>query len=89
MNEEFRGDSLHDTETENQNKNREVQRDTSHELLDWLQEFRENVVDESTSEGERPDAEESLHFQFVSSSSRSRKCMWNRVLVSTVYLRTF
>ena len=27
----------------------EVQRDFSHELLDWLQEFRENFVDESTS----------------------------------------
>ena len=26
-----------------------VQRDISHELLDWLQEFRENLVDESTS----------------------------------------
>ena len=27
----------------------EVQRDISHELPDWQQEFRENVVDESTS----------------------------------------
>ena len=39
-------------ETENKNKNgehEEVQRDISHELLDWLQEFRENLVDESTS----------------------------------------
>ena len=39
-------------ETENENKNvesEEVQRDISHELLDWLQEFRENLVDESTS----------------------------------------
>ena len=27
----------------------EVQRDISHELPDWLQEFRENLVDESTS----------------------------------------
>ena len=52
MNEELRRDPLHDsTETENQNKKREskeVQRDTSHELPDWLQEFRENLVDEST-----------------------------------------
>ena len=39
------------TETENQNTNREskeVQRVTSHELLDWIQEFREKLVDEST-----------------------------------------
>ena len=38
------------TETENKNKSgesEEVQRDLSHELLDWLQE--ENLVDESTS----------------------------------------
>ena len=50
---ELRGDPLHETtETENKNKNREpeeVQRDISHELLDWLQEFREILVDESTS----------------------------------------
>ena len=51
--EELRGDPLHEsTESENQNKNREskeVQRDKSHELPDWLQECRKNVVDESTS----------------------------------------
>ena len=53
-NEELRGDPLREsTETENQNKNEEseeVQRDISHELPEWLQEFRENLVDESTSE---------------------------------------
>ena len=53
MSEELRGDPLHEsTETENKNKNEErekVQRDISHELPDWLQEFRENLVDESTS----------------------------------------
>ena len=52
-NEELRGDPLHEsTETENQNKNegsQEVQRDISHHLPDLLQEFRENLVDESTS----------------------------------------
>ena len=40
------------TETENKNKNgehEEVQRNISRELLDWLQEFRHNLVDESTS----------------------------------------
>ena len=50
---ELRGDPLHEsTETENKNKNgesEEVQRDISHELPDWLQEFRENLVDECTS----------------------------------------
>ena len=44
--EELRGDPLHEsTEIENQTKNRElkeVQRDISHELPEWLQEFREN-----------------------------------------------
>ena len=42
---QLRRDPLHETtETENKNKNREseeVQRDISHELPDWLQEFRE------------------------------------------------
>ena len=40
------------TETENKTKNgdsEEAQRDLSHELPEWLQEFRENLVDESTS----------------------------------------
>ena len=40
-------------ESENQNKNaesEEVQRDISHELPDWLQEFRENLIGENTSE---------------------------------------
>ena len=52
--EELRGDPLHEsTETENKNKNgesEEEQSDMSHELPDWLQEFSENLVDESTSE---------------------------------------
>ena len=52
--EELREDPLHEsTETENKNKNEEreeVQRDIPHELPDWPQEFRENLVDESTSE---------------------------------------
>ena len=50
---------MHDsTETENQNENmesEEVQRDVSNELPDWLQEFREILVDESTSEKRRGD----------------------------------
>ena len=48
--EELRVNPLHEsTETENQNENREpkeVQSDLLHELPDWLQEFRENLVDE-------------------------------------------
>ena len=51
---ELRRDPLHETteteKTKNKNgKSEEVQRDTSHELPDWLQEFRENLVDECTS----------------------------------------
>ena len=60
--EELRGDPLHEsTETENKNKNGEsgeVQRDTSHELFDWLQEFRETLVDESTSTEPRRNLEQ-------------------------------
>ena len=50
---ELRGDPLHETtETGNKNKNgepEEVHRDCSHELPDWLQEFREDLFGESTS----------------------------------------
>ena len=57
--EELRGDPLHEsTGTENKNINgesEEVQRDISHELPDWLQEFRENLLDESTSQKRRGD----------------------------------
>ena len=53
MSEEPRGNPLPEsTETENKNKNgerEEVQRDISHELPDWLQEFRGNLDEESTS----------------------------------------
>ena len=51
--EEIRGNPLQKpTEIENKNKNEgreEVQSDLLHDLLDWLQEFKENSVDESTS----------------------------------------
>ena len=50
--EELRGNPLHrSTETENTHKNEgreEVQSDLLHVLRDWLQEFRENLVDESS-----------------------------------------
>ena len=57
--EELRRNLLHrSTETENTNKNKgreEVQSDLLHDLPEWLQEFRENLVDESTSEKRRGD----------------------------------
>ena len=51
---ELRLDPLHETtETENQNRHegirKKYKKDISHELLDWPQEFRENLVDESIS----------------------------------------
>ena len=50
--EELRGNPLHrSTETENTNKNEgreEVHSDHLHDFPDWLQEFRENSVDESS-----------------------------------------
>ena len=94
-NEELRGDPLHEsTETEKQNKKREskeVQRDISHELLHWLQEFREHLVDESTSE--QTSGNQSKEVKTLPSHLMnfrwSREHTWNRVRVSTVYLRTF
>ena len=57
--EELRRNLVHgSTETENTNKNKgreDVQIDLLHDLPDWLQEFRENLVDESTSEKRRGD----------------------------------
>ena len=50
--EELQGNPLHKpTETENKNNNEgreEVQSDLLHDLPDWLQEFREILVDESS-----------------------------------------
>ena len=74
--EELRGDPLHEsTEPKTRIKMREceeVRRDISHELPDWLQEFRENLVDESTTtepwEG-KPWAWMSRHFKFISWTS--------------------
>ena len=94
--EELRGDPLHEsTKTENKVNNcesEEEQRGISHELLHWLQEFRENLVDESTStepsgnsEHASQDTSKSPHE--LPMESRAEK--WNRVRVSTVYIRTF
>ena len=50
--EELRGNLQHKPkETENKNKNEgceEVQSDLLHDLPDWLQDFRKNLVDESS-----------------------------------------
>ena len=84
--EELRGDPLHEsTETENKKmvRREEVQRDTSHELPDWLQEFKENLFVESTStepwgNPEQGSQDHLMSFQW----SREQKC-------NTVYIRTF
>ena len=71
--EELRRNPLREsTETENTNKNdghEEVQSDLLHDLPDWLREFTEFLVDESSfflSATEKPCAEGSRHFQFFS-----------------------
>ena len=73
---------MHDsTETENKSKTRElkeVQRDISNKLSDWLQEFRENLVDESTSEGCRRDL---MHRTADTSSSSHELPMESRAKV--------
>ena len=71
MCEELRGTLLHkSTETENKNKNEgreEAQSDLLHDLPDWLQEFRENLVDELSSSELRGNPE--LGYRDTSSSS--------------------
>ena len=92
---ELPGDPLHETtETENKDKNVEsedVQRDTSHELPDWLQEFRENLVDESTSTGPWRNPQQGS--QDTSKLSHELpvepRAKGNRVRESTVKIRTF
>ena len=49
---ELQGNPLHETDRNQKEKEKgetEAQGDISHELPGWLQEFRENLVDESTS----------------------------------------
>ena len=62
-----------------------------HGLANWPQEFREKLVDESTSTEPWRDPEQGS--QDTSKSSRelpwSREQKWNRVRVSTAYTRTF
>ena len=67
-------------------KSEEVQRDISHELPGWLQEFRENLVDESTST--EPWGNQSKEVKTLPSHLMnfhwSREQKWNPVRVRTV-----
>ena len=69
----------------------DVQRDILHELLDWLQEFRENLVDESI--WTEPWQNQSQEFKTLPSHLMNcqwcREQKWNWVRVSTVYIRIF
>ena len=93
--EEQRGNPLHKpTETENKNKQegREgVHSDLLHDLLDWLQEFRENLVDEHNPSESRETL--SLDIEtlpvLLMNYQWSREQKWNWVLVSMVSTRTF
>ena len=71
VSEELRRNPLHEsTETENKNKNEgreEAQSDLLHDLLGWLQEFRESLVDERSSSELRGNPE--LGYRDNSSSS--------------------
>ena len=71
VSEELRRNPLHEsTETENKNNNEgreEIQSDLLHDLPDWLQEFRENLVDERSPSERRWNPE--LGYRDTSSSS--------------------
>ena len=91
--EELREDPVHKpTETENKNKNEgreEVQSDLLHDLPVWQQEFRENLVDESTSTEPWGNPEQETLPSHLVNFLWSREQKWNRVWVSTVSTRTF
>ena len=94
MGEELRGDPQRESkETENKNKNgdsKEVHRDISFELPDWLQEFKENLVEVlQQSLGETQSREVETLLSRLMNFQWSREQKWNQVRVSTVYLRTF
>ena len=81
------------TETENKrNKGREeVQSDLLHELPDWLQKFRENLVDERNPVEPRGNPEPGGRDFSMSSPQLplESRAKLERVRVSTVYRRTF
>ena len=85
---------MNPTETDNKNKNEEreeVQRDMSRELLDWLQEFRENLVAERSPL--EPQRNPEPGYRYTSSSSHASpmelRAKVERVRVSMVSTRTF
>ena len=82
------------TETENKKKDEgreEVQSDLLHEFSDWLQEFRENLVDERSPL--EPRETRSLDIEtlpvLLVKYQWGRELKWNRVRVSIVFTRTF
>ena len=92
--EELRRNPMYNpTETENKNKNEgreEVQSDLLHRVPHWLQEFRENVVDQNTStEPWRNPEQGSQDTSHLMNYQWSREQKWNLVRVSSVSARTF
>ena len=93
--EELRGNPMQKpTATENKNKNEgreEVQSDLLRDLPDWLQDFIENLVDESSPS--EPWWKRAPNDQDTSRSSHDyqwcREQKWNRFRVSVVCTRTF
>ena len=93
--EELRRVPLHKpTETENHNKNggrEQVQSDLMHDLPDWLQEFKENLVDERSPSELRETL--SLDIEtlpvLLMNYQWSREQKWSQVRVSIVSTRTF
>ena len=95
-NEELQGNLQHKpAETENKNTNaghEEAQSDLLHDLPDWPQDFRENLVDESSPTKPRrnpapKDQDTSRSSHELPMGVASKK--WNRVRVSIVSTRTF
>ena len=80
--------------TENRNKNErreEVQSDLLHELPDWQQELRENLVDECSpqSHGETLSLDIKTLPVLLMNYQWSREQKWNRVRASMLSTRTF
>ena len=70
---------------------KEVQRDVSHELPDWLKEFRENLVDERSpvsAFGETLGMDVKTLPVLLMNYEWGHEQKWNLVRVSTLYTRT-
>ena len=92
--EELRGNLLHKPTEIEKNKNEgreEVQSYLLHELPDWLQEFRENLVDERSPLEPRKTRGMDIETLpvFLMNYPWSREQTWNQVRVSIVSIRTF